>query len=276
MAFGLMAQDVRFFADGLLRSLPIGQFAMLDRSGCAAPHPRLKLGWTLGLPGHADSGWDPSWRIALVACCCDPALSGLSWAAWRRTSCSARLSRWWGLLSALLPPGRCSGTDQRSRRKLTAGPPVAAGSPQPSAWEQPGNCCAGGPVNSARCRSGLGGQRRSPTGPHSAPAFHRIPAPTCLLAEPPSEELVWALDLGDRPLRLLGLRLDRLFHPCCSALALSAPGCRKGIPDLLRSLATRGVNLAQPFGLRGALDRLAVENACWPTCCCGRAGRRKP
>lgn len=89
-----------------------------------------------------------------------------------------------------------------------------------------------------------------------------------LLLTTPPEELVWALAWAIAPLGRLGAPVERLGFTLLLALRF-LPLVQEEFQNLLRSLATRAVNLRR-LGWKPSLALvLALGSGCWPTCCCG-------
>jgi len=220
-----------------LRQLPIGQY--VDGSGgwLRRLDPRLKLAWVMAfLLTPVLAG--PVWRLGLVALLLLLTLvSGLPLRLWLRSLTGlVLLSVLVGLLSAVLPTGPDRPLPpQRPPQELTV-PPL----PPAPAWE----VARLGPLRVTRrsLRLGVSSATLLLTVVHSA---------NLLLLSTPPEELAWALASLLRPLRRLGVPVDRLGFQLLLALRF-LPLVQEELQNLLRGLATRAVNLRQ-LGWQGGL-----------------------
>ena len=234
-----------------LRQLPIGQYVD-DGPGRGSwlkrLDPRVKLAWTVAfLVTPILAG--PIWRLALVGLLLAiTALSGLPFRLWRRSlPALLALALLVGLLAALLPASPTgSATLQRppDELRLSPGDP---GSPAPKrsglAWEvlRLGPLALGpvplGPLVVTRksAELGLNGATLLFTLIHSA---------NLLLLSTTPEELVWAMSWWLRPFGALGWPMERLGFTLLLSLRF-LPLVQEELQNLLRSVATRAVNLRQ-------------------------------
>jgi energy-coupling factor transport system permease protein len=236
----------------VLRQLPIGQFAAPDPAERAGGDswlrrldPRLKLAWTLVfLVTPILAG--PLWRLSLVGLLLlITAVSGLSWRLWRRSvPLLLALALLVGGLAALLPAGSAPPAAlQRppAELRLEPGPP---GSAPPERAGTPWVLLRQGPLVVTRrsAELGLNGATLLFTLVHSA---------NLLLLSTPPEQLVWAISWFLAPLGRLGWPVERLGFTLLLALRF-LPLVQEELQNLLRSVATRAVNLKQ-LGWKGGL-----------------------
>jgi ribosome-associated GTPase EngA len=177
-----------------------------------------------------------------------------------------------GLLASFLPAGGVAPASlHASRPRTAAGPRQGQPAPQRSGlrWDvlRWGPLSAGSPVG--RSAGGdpplrrAGHQRRHPAvHPHA----QRQPA----AAHHPPEALVWALSWWLRPLGGLGWPMERLGFTLLLALRF-LPLVQEEFQNLLRSLATRAVNLGSWDGRRDWGSCWPLVSGCWPMCCCERS-----
>jgi len=231
-----------------LRQLPIGQFVDGEGGWLNRLDSRLKLAWTLAfLMTPILAG--PQWRLALVGLLLlITAGSGLPFRLWRRVLpllLGAALLV--GLLAAMLPAGSAPAVSlQRPPDELRLAPGSSGASP-PSraglAWEvvRWGPVRLGplplGPLVVTRksAELGLNGATLMVTLIHSA---------NLLLLTTTPEELVWSISWWLRPLGAFGWPMERLGFTLLLALRF-LPLVQEELQNLLRSIATRAVNLRQ-------------------------------
>jgi energy-coupling factor transport system permease protein len=238
-----------------LRQLPIGQYVAEEsgpqggdrqESWLRRVDPRLKLAWTVAfLVTPILAG--PIWRLALVGLLLlITAVSGLPWRLWRRSlPLLLALSLLVGGLAIFLPAGGAPPAPlQRppDEVRLQPGSPLEP-APERSglAWEllrwgpvQLGPLALGPLVVSRRsAQLGLNGSTLLFTLVHSANLM--------LLTSRP-EELVWAISWLLAPLARLGWPVQRLGFTLLLSLRF-LPLVQEELQNLLRSLATRAVNL---------------------------------
>jgi energy-coupling factor transport system permease protein len=241
-----------------LRQIPIGQYVPGSGSWLRQLDARQKLAWTLAfLLTPILAG--PLWRLALVGLLLlVTAFSGLPWRLWRRSlPLLLALALVVGCLSALLPAGSgVAASPSRSPIELHLGPAGADGLP-PSrsglSWE----LLRWGPLQVGPLALGplVVTRRSGELGLSSATLlFTVIHSANLLLLTTPPEELVWALAWLITPLGRLGLPVDRLGFTLLLALRF-LPLVQEEFQNLLRSLATRSVNLRQ-LGFKGGFGLL--------------------
>jgi energy-coupling factor transport system permease protein len=223
-----------------LRQLPIGQYVDGTGSWLRNLDPRLKFAWTLAfLLTPILAG--PIWRLALVGVLLlITAVGGLPWRLWRQSlPLLLALALLVGLLAALLPAGAVApGQLNRPPAELRLAP-----GQQGVRWElvrwgplQLGPVPLGPLVITRRSAElGLNAATLLVTVIHSA---------NLLLLTTPPEELVWALSWCLQPLAPLGVPVERLGFTLLLALRF-LPLVQEEFQNLLRSLATRSVNLRQ-------------------------------
>lgn len=240
-----------------LRQIPIGQY--VDDGGRGSwlkrLDPRLKLLWTVAFlvtPILASAGW----RIGLMALLLLISLaSGLPLRLWRGTlPLLLALALLVGLLAAVLPvPGPAPAPLQRPPDELVLAPPPPGGSPPERSglrWE----ILRLGPARLGGLELGplLVTRRSAELALNSATLLVTlIQSANLLLLSTPPEELVWAISWWLRPLRRFGWPVDRIGFTLLLALRF-LPLVQEELQNLLRSLATRAVNL-RALGWSGAL-----------------------
>ncbi len=247
-----------------LRQLPIGQYvaeepdasgARRDGSWLRRLDARLKLAWTVAfLVTPILAG--PIWRLALVGVLLlITACSGLPWRLWRRSlPLLLALALLVGGLATVLPSGAVPPAPlQRppAEVRLQPGAPLQpAAERSGKAWElvrwgplQLGPVSLGPlVVNRRSARLGLNGSTLLFTLVHSA---------NLMLLTTRPEELVWAISWLLTPLARLGWPMQRLGFTLLLALRF-LPLVQEELQNLLRSVATRAVNLRQ-LGWRPSL-----------------------
>ena len=213
-----------------LRQLPIGQYVDGEGGWLRRLDPRLKFAWTLAfLLTPVLAG--PGWRLGLVALLLVVTLaSGLPLRLWRRSLPGLlALSLGVGLLAALLPsPQERPLPVQRPPQELSVAP-LPAG----PRWL----LLEAGPLRVTRRSAELGVNT-------ATLLFTVIHSANLLLVSTPAEELAWAISALLQPLARLGLPVDRLGFELLLALRF-LPLAQEEFQNLLRSLATRAVNLRQ-------------------------------
>ncbi len=244
-----------------LRQIPIGQYVDEGEGGSSwlrRLDPRLKLLWTLAFlvtPILASAGW----RLALVALLLLITLaSGLPLRLWRGTlPLLLALALLVGLLAAVLPaPGPPAAPLQRPPQELLLAPaPPGAPPPERSGlrWE----LLRLGPARLGSLEFGplLVTRRSAELALNSATLLVTlIQSANLLLLSTPPEELVWAISWWLGPLRRLGWPVDRIGFTLLLALRF-LPLVQEELQNLLRSLATRAVNL-RSLGWSGSLALL--------------------
>ena len=219
-----------------LRQLPLGQYVAGSSGWLRRVDPRLKYAWSLALlltPILANA----SWRLAVVGVLLLlTAASGLPLRLWRRTlPVLLALSLAVGLLAALLPSPREQPLPmQRPPQELQLSEPL----PPPPSWE----LWKAGPLRVTR--------RSAELGVNSATLlFTVLQSANLLLVSTSPEALAWGLTALLRPLRWLGIPVDRLGFQLLLALRF-LPLVQEELQNLLRAVATRAVNLKQ-LGWRG-------------------------
>jgi energy-coupling factor transport system permease protein len=247
-----------------LRQLPIGQYVAEEPTSPAARRngswlrrldARLKLAWTVAfLVTPILAG--PIWRLALVGLLLlITACSGLPWRLWRRSlPLLLALSLLVGGLALFLPAGGVAPAPlQRppAEVRLQPGSPLEPPAERSGrAWEllrwgplQLGPLDLGPLVVTRRsARLALNGATLLFTLVHSA---------NLMLLTTRPEELVWALSWLLAPLARLGWPMQRLGFTLLLALRF-LPLVQEELQNLLRSLATRAVNLRR-LGWRPSL-----------------------
>ena len=244
-----------------LRQIPIGQYVDEGEGGSSwlrRLDPRLKLLWTLAFlvtPILASAGW----RLALVALLLLITLaSGLPLRLWRGTlPLLLALALLVGLLAAVLPaPGPPAAPLQRPPQELLLAPPPPGGPPPERSglrWE----LLRLGPARLGSLEFGplLVTRRSAELALNSATLLVTlIQSANLLLLSTPPEELVWAISWWLGPLRRLGWPVDRIGFTLLLALRF-LPLVQEELQNLLRSLATRAVNL-RTLGWSGSLSLL--------------------
>jgi energy-coupling factor transport system permease protein len=234
-----------------LRQLPIGQYVddgPARGSWLKRLDPRVKLAWTVAfLVTPILAG--PIWRLALVGLLLAiTALSCLPFRLWRRSlPVLLALALLVGLLAALLPASPApSATLQRPPDEIRLSP-GAPGSPAPERagleWEllRWGPLALGpvplGPLVVTRKSAELGING-------ATLLFTLIHSANLLLLTTTPEELVWAMSWWLRPLAALGWPMERLGFTLLLSLRF-LPLVQEELQNLLRSVATRAVNLRQ-------------------------------
>ncbi|OUT70329.1 MAG: cobalt ABC transporter permease [Synechococcus sp. TMED19] len=219
-----------------LRQLPLGQYVAGSSGWLRRVDPRLKYAWSLALlltPILANA----TWRLAVVGVLLLlTAASGLPLRLWRRTlPVLLALSLAVGLLAALLPSPREQPLPmQRPPQELQLSEPL----PPPPSWE----LWKAGPLRVTR--------RSAELGVNSATLlFTVLQSANLLLVSTSPEALAWGLTALLRPLRWLGIPVDRLGFQLLLALRF-LPLVQEELQNLLRAVATRAVNLKQ-LGWRG-------------------------
>ena len=219
-----------------LRQLPLGQYVAGSSGWLRRVDPRLKYAWSLALlltPILANA----TWRLAVVGVLLLlTAASGLPLRLWRRTlPVLLALSLAVGLLAALLPSPREQPLPmQRPPQELQLSEPL----PPPPRWE----LWKAGPLRVTR--------RSAELGVNSATLlFTVLQSANLLLVSTSPEALAWGLTALLRPLRWLGIPVDRLGFQLLLALRF-LPLVQEELQNLLRAVATRAVNLKQ-LGWRG-------------------------
>ena len=219
-----------------LRQLPLGQYVAGSSGWLRRVDPRLKYAWSLALlltPILANA----TWRLAVVGVLLLlTAASGLPLRLWRRTlPVLLALSLAVGLLAALLPSPREQPLPmQRPPQELQLSEPL----PPPPRWE----LWKAGPLRVTR--------RSAELGVNSATLlFTVLQSANLLLVSTSPEALAWGLTALLRPLRWLGIPVDRLGFQLLLALRF-LPLVQEELQNLLRAVATRAVNFKQ-LGWRG-------------------------
>lgn len=247
-----------------LRQLPIGQYVAEESGPEAGPRhgswlrrldARLKLAWTVAFlitPILAGA----QWRLALVALLLlITACSGLSWRLWRRSlPLLLGLSLLVGGLALFLPAG---GVAPAALQRPPAEVRLQPDSPLEPPAERSGRTwelLRWGPlplgpldlgslvVTRRSARLALNGSTLLFTLVHSA---------NLMLLTTRPEELVWAISWLLAPLARLGWPVQRLGFTLLLSLRF-LPLVQEELQNLLRSLATRAVNLRQ-LGWRSSL-----------------------
>lgn len=243
-----------------VRQIPIGQFVDVAPGWLRRLDPRLKMAWSLlFLLTPILAG--PLWRLALVlALIVLTACSGLPARVWFRSLALLLVAATLiGALAAFLPVSEVgAGVLQRPPAELRLVPsprgPSGPAEPPPTrsglAWElvRWGPLMVGpvpvGPLVITR--------RSADLGLNGATLLVTVIQSTNLmLLTTPPEELVWALNWGLAPLRIVGLPVERLGFTLLLALRF-LPLVQEELQNLLRSLATRSVS-ARQLGRRGVL-----------------------
>jgi energy-coupling factor transport system permease protein len=230
-----------------LRQIPIGQYVDGTGSWLRDLDPRLKLAWTLAfLLTPILAG--PWWRLALVGLLLlTTACSGLPWRIWRRTlPLLLALSLLVGVLATFLPAGSVPPAPlNRPPQELRLTP-----AQQGQHWE----LLRWGPLQAGPFALGplVITRRSAELGLNSATLlFTVIHSANLLLLSTPPETLVWGLSWCLAPLRPLGVPVERLGFTLLLSLRF-LPLVQEEFQNLLRSLATRSVNLRQ-LGLQASL-----------------------
>ena len=242
-----------------LRQLPIGQYVDDGETGRSPGRssggswlkrldPRLKLAWAVAFlvtPILAT----PQFRIALVVVLLLITLaSGLPLRLWRRSlPVLLALALLVGLLACLLPAGGFpSASLQRPPAELRL-VPTEEGAPAPErsglAWEM----IRWGPLTLGPLKLGplVVTRRSAELGLNSSTLlFTLIHSANLLLLTTPPEELVWAISWWLRPLKAVGVPMDRLAFTLLLSLRF-LPLVQEEFQNLLRSIATRAVSLKQ-------------------------------
>ena len=222
-----------------LRQLPLGQYVAGSSGWLRRVDPRLKYAWSLALlltPILANAAW----RLAVVGLLLLlTAASGLPLRLWRRTvPALLALSLAVGLLAALLPSPREQPLPmQRPPQELQLAEPLQP----PPPWE----LWKAGPLRVTR--------RSAELGINSATLlFTVLQSANLLLVSTSPEALAWGLTALLRPLRWVGIPVDRLGFQLLLALRF-LPLVQEELQNLLRAMATRAVNLKQ-LGWRGVTN----------------------
>jgi energy-coupling factor transport system permease protein len=234
-----------------LRQLPIGQY--VDEgpgrgSWLKRLDPRVKLAWTVAfLVTPILAG--PIWRLALVGLLLAiTALSGLPLRLWRRSlPALLSLALLVGLLAALLPAAPApSATLQRPPNELRLSP-GEPGSPAPERAGQEWELLRWGPLALGPVPLGplVVTRKSAELGLNGATLlFTLIHSANLLLLSTTPEELVWAMSWWLKPLGALGWPMERLGFTLLLSLRF-LPLVQEELQNLLRSVATRAVNLRQ-------------------------------
>jgi len=225
------------------RQLPIGQFVASCPCWLRQLDARLKLAWVVAfLMTPVLAG--PLWRLGLVLLLLlITALSGLPWTLWRRSlPLLLALSLLAGGLAAFLPAGGTAAVH------TPRPPPDEVRLDSTSDSGQLGKrwiLLEAGPLRVGPLSLGpLTVTRRSARlGFHTATLLLTlIHSANLMLVCTPPEELAWALAWMLAPLRWLGVPVERLGFMLLLALRF-LPLVQEELQNLLRSLATRAVNL---------------------------------
>ena len=242
-----------------VRQIPIGQFVDVAPGWLRRLDPRLKMAWSLlFLLTPILAG--PLWRLALVlALIVLTACSGLPLRVWFRSLALLLVAATLiGGLAALLPVGEVGpGVLQRPPAEVRLAPspvPSDPADPPPSRSGLPWELWRWGPlmVGSVPVGPLVITRRSADLGLNGATLLVTVIQSTNLmLLTTPPEELVWALNWGLAPLRIVGLPVERLGFTLLLALRF-LPLVQEEFQNLLRSLATRSVS-ARQLGRRGVL-----------------------
>ena len=242
-----------------LRQVPMGQYVDGSTGWLRCLDPRLKLAWSLVFlltPVLAGPLWRVGLVVALVLITLGSGLARSLW--WRSVLLLTALAVVVGLLSMFLP---------------AVDPPAAFPLRNPA--ELPGLETEGpswdllrlGPLQ-------LGGLQLGPLVVDRASAllglrtstliFTVIHSVNLMLITTPPEDLVWALSWCLAPLKWLGYPVERLGFQLLLALRF-LPLVQEELQNLLRSLASRAVNLRQlgfkaGFGLVLAVGERLLAN----------------
>ncbi len=233
-----------------LRQVPMGQYVDGSTGWLRRLDPRLKLAWSLVFlltPVLAGPLWRVGLVVALVLITFGSGLARSLW--WRSVLLLTALAVVVGLLSMFLP---------------AVDPPAAFPLRNPA--ELPG-LETEGPLQ-------LGGLQLGPLVVDRASAllglrtstliFTVIHSVNLMLITTPPEDLVWALSWCLAPLKWLGCPVERLGFQLLLALRF-LPLVQEELQNLLRSLASRAVNLRQlgfkaGFGLVLAVGERLLAN----------------
>jgi energy-coupling factor transport system permease protein len=236
-----------------LRQLPIGQYVASGDGEAGGSwlrrlDPRVKFVWTLAfLVTPILAG--PLWRLALVGLLLlITAVSGLPLRLWRRSlPLLIGLALLVGVLGALLPAGGVPPASlQRPPAELRLAPGPPGDSPPSRAglsWE----LVRWGPLRAGPIALGpfVVTRRSAELGINGATLlFTVIHSANLLLLTTSPEELVWTIAWWLRPCRALGWPVERLGFTLLLALRF-LPLVQEELQNLLRSIATRAVNLRQ-------------------------------
>ena len=228
-----------------LRQIPMGQYVDGSEGWLRRLDPRLKLAWSLMfLLTPVLAG--PVWRVGLVVLLLlITVFSGMPFRLWRRsTGVLVLLAMAVGLLATLLPT--VDPPASISLRPTGEIPGVLAQGPS---WDllRLGPVRFGaltlGPLVVDRASALLGLR----TGTLIFTVIHSV---NLVLITTTPEDLVWALSWTLRPMKALGLPVDRLGFQLLLALRF-LPLVQEELQNLLRSLISRAVSLKQ-LGFKGA------------------------
>ncbi|MFM7170467.1 MAG: energy-coupling factor transporter transmembrane component T family protein [Cyanobium sp.] len=243
-----------------LRQIPIGQYVDGDTSWLHRLDPRLKLAWTLAfLVTPVLAG--PVWRLSLVGLLLLVTLfSGVPLRLWRRSvPALLAFAALVGLLSLVLPASPApTGALQRPPGEILLAPSPGGAPLERSGlpWEilRWGPVAVGplslGPLVVTRESAELGLNA-------STLLFTVVHSANLLLLTTAPEALVWAIHWWLSPLAWLGLPMERLGFTLLLALRF-LPLVQEELQNLLRSLATRAVNLKSLGWKNGLALVLAV------------------
>ncbi|CAI8181914.1 MAG: energy-coupling factor transporter transmembrane protein EcfT [Prochlorococcus sp.] len=222
-----------------LRQVPIGQYVAGRFGWLRCLDSRLKLAWVLMFlltPVLAASFWRIDLCIALLAITFASGLPARIW--WRPLAFLILLAGVVGLLAMYLPTGD---------------PPVALAGRSPQ--ELPAVTLSGasweifrlGPLRFGPLSLGplVVDRRSAELGLNTATLiFTVVHSVNLMLLTTKPEDLVWALSWYLSPLALIGVPVDRLSFQLLLALRF-LPLVQEELQNLLRSLASRAVNLRQ-------------------------------
>ncbi len=222
-----------------LRQLPIGQYVAGNSGWLRRLDPRLKLAWVLMFlltPVLAGSLWRIGLVVALLLITLASGLPVRIW--WRSLLLLLFLGALVGLFAMMLPTGEPAATlAVRSPQE------VPGGSVTSLSWE----LLRLGPLRLGPLALGpfVVSRRSAELGLNTATLiFTVVHSVNLMLLTTQPEDLVWALSWCLAPLALIGVPVDRLSFQLLLALRF-LPLVQEELQNLLRSLASRAVNLRQ-------------------------------
>ncbi|MEC9452905.1 MAG: CbiQ family ECF transporter T component [Cyanobacteriota bacterium] len=228
-----------------LRQLPIGQYVAGNSGWLRRLDPRLKLAWVLMFlltPVLAGSLWRIGLVVALVLITLASGLPVRIW--WRSLLLLLFLGALVGLFAMMLPTGETAATlAVRSPQEL----------PEASVTSLSWELLRLGPLRLGPLALGpfVVSRRSAELGLNTSTLiFTVVHSVNLMLLTTQPEDLVWALSWCLAPLALIGVPVDRLSFQLLLALRF-LPLVQEELQNLLRSLASRAVNLRQ-LGLKAS------------------------